>query len=153
MEEKKIETIKDWPELLSVRDIQVFLNFANFYRRFIKNFSKIAVLLTLMLRTTNKPTGNKLQSTYTKNQNALGIAGRADMGKMGRNIKNLSTIANLAKSKKSKLTKPKKSDLSNAKANFQPDFLSFKAKKTFIHLQKAFTKALIFRHFNPKHYF
>ena len=28
---KRIEIVKDWPELKSVRNIQVFLNFANFY--------------------------------------------------------------------------------------------------------------------------
>ena len=35
MEAKKIEVIKDWPEPKSVRDIQIFLGFANFYWRFI----------------------------------------------------------------------------------------------------------------------
>ncbi len=42
MEEEKIEAVKTWPEPQSVRDIQVFLGFANFYRRFIRNFSRIA---------------------------------------------------------------------------------------------------------------
>lgn len=31
MEDKQIETVKDWREPQSVRDIQVFLGFANFY--------------------------------------------------------------------------------------------------------------------------
>ena len=31
MEAKKIEVVKDWPELKSVCNIQVFLGFANFY--------------------------------------------------------------------------------------------------------------------------
>ncbi len=53
MEEEKIEAVRDWPEPKSVRDIQVFLGFANFYRRFIRNFSRIAAPLTSMLRTTN----------------------------------------------------------------------------------------------------
>ena len=35
MEAERIEVIKDWPELKLVRDIQVFLGFANFYWRFI----------------------------------------------------------------------------------------------------------------------
>ena len=51
MEEKQIEAVKNWPEHLSIRDIQVFLGFANFYQCFIQSFSKIAGLLTLMLRT------------------------------------------------------------------------------------------------------
>ena len=35
MEDKRIEAVKNWPEPKSVRDIQVFIGFANFYRRFI----------------------------------------------------------------------------------------------------------------------
>ena len=35
MEDKRIEAVKQWPEPQSVQDIQVFLGFANFYRRFI----------------------------------------------------------------------------------------------------------------------
>ena len=50
MEEKKIDVVKNWPEPKSIRDIQVFLGFANFYRCFIQGFSRIAALLTLMLR-------------------------------------------------------------------------------------------------------
>ncbi len=38
------------------------------------------------------------------------------------------------------------------KANFGIDFLTFGAKKAFIHLQKAFTKALILRHFDPEYH-
>ena len=63
MEEERIEALKKWPKPKSVRNIQVFLGFANFYRRFIKNFSRIAAPLILMLQTTNKSTGNELQST------------------------------------------------------------------------------------------
>ncbi len=35
MEEEQIKAVHDWPKPQSVRDIQVFLGFANFYRRFI----------------------------------------------------------------------------------------------------------------------
>ena len=35
IEDKQIEAVKNWPELKSMRDIQVFLSFANFYQRFI----------------------------------------------------------------------------------------------------------------------
>ncbi len=62
----------------------------------------------------------------------------------------------MAKSKKLKSTKYKKSDL--LKANFAKvnssgmDFLTFKAKKAFIHLQKTFIKALILGYYNSKYY-
>src|ERR1700723_2250455 len=37
MDPAKIQTIQDWPEPRKVNDIQKFLGFANFYRRFIDN--------------------------------------------------------------------------------------------------------------------
>ena len=42
MDPKKIQIIKDWGSLETKKDVQRFLGFANFYRRFIKNFAKIA---------------------------------------------------------------------------------------------------------------
>lgn len=51
MEIERIENIKNWPELLSIRKIQIFIDFANFYRRFIQNFSVIAGPLILMPKT------------------------------------------------------------------------------------------------------
>ena len=50
MDESKIRTILDWPEPRNVRDIQSFLGFANFYRRFIARYSDIVVPLTRLLR-------------------------------------------------------------------------------------------------------
>ena len=52
MEDERIEAVRNWTEPKSVRDIQVFLGFANFYWRFIQDLSKIAGPLTSMLRTT-----------------------------------------------------------------------------------------------------
>ena len=51
MEDEKIEVVRNWLELKSVQDIQVFISFANFYRRFIQDLSKIAAPLTSMLKT------------------------------------------------------------------------------------------------------
>jgi hypothetical protein len=45
----KIKTIFNWFTLKSFKDIQIFINFANFYRRFILRFSKIIYPLTDML--------------------------------------------------------------------------------------------------------
>ena len=52
MGEERIEAIKSWPEPKLIRDIQMFLGFANFYRHFIQGFSRITAPLTLMLKTT-----------------------------------------------------------------------------------------------------
>jgi len=46
----KVQTIQDWPEPRKVKDVQSFLGFANFYRRFIYNFSDITVPLTRLTR-------------------------------------------------------------------------------------------------------
>src|SRR5690606_28674934 len=37
MSERKIAAVQDWPVPQTVKNIQEFLGFANFYRRFIKN--------------------------------------------------------------------------------------------------------------------
>ncbi|GGS28213.1 hypothetical protein GCM10010252_78000 [Streptomyces aureoverticillatus] len=46
MNSKKIQTIMNWKIPRTVRDIQYFLGFANYYRIFIKNFSRVAAPLT-----------------------------------------------------------------------------------------------------------
>ena len=52
MEDEQIKAVKNWLETILVRDIQVFIGFAKFYELFIRGFSKIAVLLTSMLKIT-----------------------------------------------------------------------------------------------------
>ena len=55
MEESRVQSIKDWPEPTCIRDIQVFLGFANFYRRFIREYSRVSAPLTDMTRGANRP--------------------------------------------------------------------------------------------------
>jgi len=50
MDPKKIRTVTEWKKLATVRDVQCFLGFANFYRIFIRNYSKIAAPLTRLTR-------------------------------------------------------------------------------------------------------
>jgi hypothetical protein len=45
--EEKLDMIKEWQALRSLRDIQSSLGFANFYRHFIKNCLKISRPLTV----------------------------------------------------------------------------------------------------------
>ena len=128
----------------------MFLCFANFYKRFIKNFSRIAVLLTSILWTINKLTKNEVQSIEAGNQISSSTASGVNKDRVGESIENLSTIVNLAKFKKSTLLEPKKSNLSNIKANFGTNFLISKTNKTFIYLQKTYIKSLILSHFYTK---
>ena len=50
MDPKKVSCIQEWPTPRSVRDIQCFLGFANFYRRFIPEFSRLASPLTQLTK-------------------------------------------------------------------------------------------------------
>jgi hypothetical protein len=54
MSEDKIDTILKWEIPESVKDVQSFLGFANFYRRFIEGFSKICYPLTELTKKTNE---------------------------------------------------------------------------------------------------
>jgi hypothetical protein len=54
MDPTKVNAIIEWQPPKSVKDIQVFLGFANFYRRFIKGYSKITEPLTRLLRKDTK---------------------------------------------------------------------------------------------------
>jgi len=47
---KKVESVKAWRAPASVKDVQIFIGFANFYRRFIKHFSAICVPITNLLK-------------------------------------------------------------------------------------------------------
>jgi len=49
--EKKVESILNWRAPRSVKDVQIFIGFANFYRRFIENFSKVCKPITDTLNT------------------------------------------------------------------------------------------------------
>ena len=48
MAQNNVQIIQDWPKPWKVRDIQSFLSFANFYHRFIHEYSKIALPLTAL---------------------------------------------------------------------------------------------------------
>src|SRR5205814_1755364 len=47
---ERIAMIVEWPVPASMHDIQVFLGFANFYRRFIEGYSRVVLPLTALLR-------------------------------------------------------------------------------------------------------
>ncbi|KAK3561619.1 hypothetical protein QTP86_010759 [Hemibagrus guttatus] len=53
MDERKVAAVRDWPLPTTIKELQRFLGFANFYRRFIRGYSSITSPLTSLLR--NKP--------------------------------------------------------------------------------------------------
>ncbi|KAK3527262.1 hypothetical protein QTP86_018631, partial [Hemibagrus guttatus] len=50
MDVVKVWAVTEWPAPSTVRELQRFLGFANFYRRFIRNYSSVAGPLTSLLR-------------------------------------------------------------------------------------------------------
>lgn len=54
MDSKKIEAITQWKEPRCTKDVQAFLGFANFYRKFISEYSSIAAPLTRLTHTEQK---------------------------------------------------------------------------------------------------
>ena len=54
MQKKKMEGVLNWPVPRNVKEVQKFLGLANYYRRFIKDFAKIVVLLHVLVRKEQK---------------------------------------------------------------------------------------------------
>ena len=50
MDPERVRVIRDWPTPQSFHEVQIFLGFANFYRRFIWGYSQIARPLNDLLR-------------------------------------------------------------------------------------------------------
>lgn len=48
MDPAKVQSILEWQKPTHIKDVQAFLGFANFYRRFIKDFSKMAAPLNAL---------------------------------------------------------------------------------------------------------
>ncbi len=94
---KKIEEVETWPKPQSVRDIQVFLGFANFCRGLIGDFkqSKNATHLDVSEQLTNQ-LGDKPQSTQTEKQETPGgVGGAGNADGAGRGNENLSSTGKL----------------------------------------------------------
>ena len=51
---RKIVIIRKWKEFQSYREIQVFLGFANFYRRFVYRYSTVIIFITDLLKSMQK---------------------------------------------------------------------------------------------------
>jgi hypothetical protein len=50
MDREKIRAVRDWEPLSNLNDVPTFLGFANFYRRFIRKYSRIVQPLTFLTR-------------------------------------------------------------------------------------------------------
>ncbi len=54
MDQGKVQAISNWPRPQTVKELQCFLSFANFYHRFIQHFSHLTASLTSLLRKKHK---------------------------------------------------------------------------------------------------
>jgi len=54
MQKVKVEGVLNWPAPRNVKEVQKFLGLANYYRRFIKDFAKIAAPLHVLVRKEQK---------------------------------------------------------------------------------------------------
>ena len=54
MQREKMEGVLNWPAPRNVKEVQKFLGLANYYRRFIKDFAKLAAPLHMLVRKEQK---------------------------------------------------------------------------------------------------
>ena len=154
MEDKRIKAVKQQLTPKSIRDIQVFLGFANFYQQFIQSFSCIALLLISILK--------NIKSTRSIT-NPKEIKDKADSNNVvGNSVVSSNEVTNQISFTKRKnqakttkfeiLVKFKNRDFSLNSRNIEAglDFLTPKARLVFIKLQQAFIKASILHYFNPE---
>lgn len=67
-----VRVVKDFPQPTKVKELQSFLGLANYYRKFIQNFSKIAEPLNKLLRNNEKFVwSKKCQDTFEKLKHCL----------------------------------------------------------------------------------
>ena len=144
MEDKRIKTVKQWLEPQSVRDIQVFLRFANFYRQFIQRFSRIAAPLTSMLKTSSTESAKPREGRVKVGVNDEGeLNGRNEVGGGEVEHEEVGDDEVARKKNHQKTSKSKKTIRSS-------DFLTPGARLAFTELRQAFVKALILHHFDPE---
>ena len=139
MEEERIDAVKNGLEPKSIRNIQVFLGFANFYHRFIQGFSKIAAPLTSMLRI--NPT-----STTQKSMNLVDKFGEGECGE------NEARRASASIKGPTGADYPSFDHVSHTISNNISNYLTLDAKRAFDQLREAFTEAPILQHFDPEWY-
>ena len=72
MEKAKVQAIQDWPTPASLKQVQSFLGFANFYWRFVPEFSRLARPLTSLTQK-NQPWvwGEQQQAAFDAIKSAI----------------------------------------------------------------------------------
>ena len=154
MEVKRIEVVKEWRKSKSVQDIQVFLGFASFYWQFIQGFSKIAALLTSMLkiavpteRLTSERVGNG-EGGDNVHGSGVEIAKKSSKSKGQKTSKPQKSAKSRKLSKLGKNWSKSGNSPNSGTTETEPSFLTPEARLAFNRLRLAFTKAPILWHFD-----
>lgn len=105
--------MKTWAKPKSIRNIQVFLGFANFYQQFIQEFNRITVPLTLIFQTTS----SKTTTEFEKRNKGGGAKINNEV-----DVDNLKNLRELVKIKKN--------------TSFERKFLILKARLAFTRLRQ-----------------
>ena len=75
MDPVKVTAVRDWATPTSVRDVRRFLGFANFYRRFVRDFARIAHPLNDLTRKDQRfDWGTQQQQAFEELRNAFTTA-------------------------------------------------------------------------------
>src|SRR6185312_195793 len=75
MESSKVNAVTNWPIPTNVHELRSFLGLAGYYRRFVKDFSRIASPLTLLLhKDTKYEWGAGQEQSYTELKQAVSTA-------------------------------------------------------------------------------
>jgi hypothetical protein len=74
MDPKKIEALAAWPTPRNKKDVQQFLGFINFYRRFVRNFAKLATPLNRLCGSVPWPWSSVEESSFVMLRDA-GVTG------------------------------------------------------------------------------
>ena len=114
IQDERIKAVKNWPELKLIRDLQVFLEFANFYQCFIQGFGKIA-----------RPLSSMLRIIWSAKNSLLSIAKNIEVGSIGGGDCEDEMV--------------KRSLLTSKNLNGVMDYLTPKARLAFTQLRKMFT--------------
>ena len=148
MEDERIEAVKQWPEPQLVRDIQVFLGFANFYCQFIQGFSRIAAPQTSILKTSGSTESKTRpgEGGVRVGDNRAGRGGsKLDGSELCDDEVDSSEVEDVEVGEKvQEKSKSKNSSKSTS------DFHTPGAKLAFTKLRQAFLKAPILHHFDPE---
>src|SRR3954466_15154809 len=70
----KVKGVADWPKPKNKKDIQSFLGFTNFYRRFIKGYSKMARPLTKLMGKEEWSWGSEQEQAFEGLKKAMSMA-------------------------------------------------------------------------------